>query len=381
MKVHSSNDSGGHNTSERYGWVIGGARHGSQISGKPVALRMLWVRAPRCEAESVTERLLDLTIIVANYNTRELLRHCLESVYQNAAGISFEVICVDDNSPDGSADMVAEMFPQVILVRNRTRLLYAKNHNLATRISRARYACHLDSDTLLTSDPFAAMVHFMDEHPEIAACGPKLLNPDGSIQHCIRSFAGAGTFMLQAVNWHKLFPHSRVMDRYYNTDFDYSRPQQVQSIGTTAYVVRRSTWEQAGLFDERFRLSMVDLSYNFMLEQKGYKVYYTPCAEVIHFGGQTINQQASGSLRDQREAFIEFNDSYDYFGSSKFTKGVVWLLVWLRFYLKMIELHLSSDKRVIKGPGAPSEECAKEASGRAGSATPRIAKLERFSDL
>ena len=139
--------------------------------------------APRYEVESVTESLLDLTIIIANYNTRELLQSCLESVYQHTEGISFEVICVDDDSHDDSADMVAALFPQVILVRNQERVLYAKNHNVGMRMSRARYACHLDSDTLLTSNAFAPMVRFMDEHPEVAACGPKLLNPDGSVQH------------------------------------------------------------------------------------------------------------------------------------------------------------------------------------------------------
>jgi GT2 family glycosyltransferase len=314
-----------------------------------------------CPAEVTTEPFLDLTIIIASYNTRELLRNCIESVYRHTQGINFEVICVDDNSPDGSATMVAKLFPQVILVRNSENRWYARNCNLGMKMSRARYACHLNSDTLLTDNAFAAMVRFMDEHPEIAACGPKLLNPDGTVQHCIRSFTGAGTFLLQALNWHKLFPNSRLMNRYYNADFDYSRPQQVQSIGTTAYVIRRSTWEQAGMFDERFRLSMVDLAYNFMLSRKGYKVYYTPCAEVIHFGGQSINQQASSSLRDQRDAFIEFSDSYDYFGSNAITKGLVRLLVWVRFYLKMFEYRLSSDKRVIKGPGAPSQECAREA--------------------
>ena len=336
---------------------------------------------PDRRTDSVTDCSLDLTIVIASYNTRELLGNCLASVYRHTQGISFEVICVDDNSPDGSAAMVAELFPQVRLVRNSTNLLYARNCNLGMKMSRARYACHLNSDTLLTSNAFAAMVGFMDEHPEIAACGPRLLNPDGSVQHCVRSFAGAGVFLLQALNWHKLFPNSRLMNRYYNADFDYSRPQQVQSIGTTAYVVRRSTWEQAGVFDERFRLSMVDLAYNFMLNQKGYKVFYTPCAEVIHFGGQSINQQAGSSLRDQRDSFIEFSDSYNYFGRSALTKGVVRLLVWMRFYLKLFEMYLSSDKRVIKGPGAPSPECARETSAGRGSASPKIGKPKTFSDL
>ena len=193
---------------------------------------------------------VDLSIIVASYNTRELLYECLESVYRHTCGVTFEVICVDDDSPDGSADMVAESFPQVLVVRNRQRLRYARNHNIGTRMAGGRYVCHLDSDTLLINDAMSEMVRFMDEHPEVAACGPKLLNADGSVQHCIRSFVGAGVFLLQALNWHRLFPNSPMMNRYYNADFDYSWAQKVESIGTSAYFVRRSTWESVGMFDD-----------------------------------------------------------------------------------------------------------------------------------
>ena len=85
----------------------------------------------------------------------------------------------------------------------------------------------------------------------MAACGPKLLNADGSVQHCIRSFVGAGVFLLQALNWHRVFPAGPVMNRYYERSLDYSKAQQVHSIGTSAYFVRRATWESVGMFDER----------------------------------------------------------------------------------------------------------------------------------
>jgi GT2 family glycosyltransferase len=302
----------------------------------------------------MAEPLLDLTIILPNYNTRELLSACLASIYQHTTGIGFEIICLDDASPDGSADLVAAKFPEVILVRNQSNQYYARNNNAGLGMARGRYACLLNSDTLLTMNAFAALVEFMDAHPDAAACGPRLLNPDGSVQHCIRGFAGVSTFLLQMIQWQRFFPNSRTMNRYYRTDFDYSRAQTVESIGTTAYVLRRSTWEQAGMLDERFRLSMVDLAYNAMLRSKGYKVYYTPCAEVVHFGSQSINQRALRSLQDQRDSFIQFNDSYNYFGKGRFLKFVVRAGVWLRYGLKWAEFHLSSDKRVIKGPGAPA---------------------------
>lgn len=299
------------------------------------------------------DNLLDLTVIIPSYNTRRLLHDCISSIYEHTRGLHFEIICIDDHSPDGSADLVAETFPEVILVRNPTNQFYVKNNNLGMRMSRARYACLLNSDTRLIGNAFAALVQYMDENPQVAACGPKLLNPDGSVQHCIRHFSGPATMVLQALNWHKLFPRSRLTDRYYATGFDYSKAQPVDSIGTTAYVIRRSTWENAGMLDERFRLFVSDLAYNFMLKQKGYMVHYTPCAEIIHFGSQSVNQQAQNSLRELHEALIAFNEAYNYFGKSGASKWLVRLAVKARDYCKRAEYYLGSDKRVIKGPGAP----------------------------
>jgi GT2 family glycosyltransferase len=304
------------------------------------------------------ENPLDLTIVIPSYNTRQLLGDCISSIYEHTRGITFEVICIDDNSPDGSANFVAESFPQVILVRNQVNQFYVRNNNLGMRMSRARYACLLNSDTLLISNAFRALVKYMDENPRVAACGPKLLNPDRSVQHCIRRFSGPATMALQALNWHKLFPRSRLTDRYYATGFDYSKAQPVDSIGTTAFIVRRSTWENAGMLDERFRLFVSDLAYNFMLKQKGYLVYYTPCAEIVHFGSQSVNQNPQSSLRELHDALIVFNEAYDYFGTSRASKLLVRLAVRTRDYFKRAEHSLSSDKRVIKGPGAPAKERA-----------------------
>jgi len=301
---------------------------------------------------------VDLTVIIPSYNTRALLRNCLESIYRYTDGISFEVVCVDGNSPDRSGEMVAEEFPEVILIRNASNESYARSVNKGIRLARGRYVCLLDSDTLLVENALAALVRFMDETPEAAVCGPKLLNPDGSIQHHIRSFATLGVFFLQTLNWHKLFPGSRVMNRYYNTDFDYSQAQAVESIGTSAYVIRRSTWETVGLMDEHFRWAMPDLAYNYTLHKLGYKLYYTPCTAVVHFGGQTASQDVLRALREQCEGLIDFSERYDYFGKSRFVKWLVRVGVRARYYSKILGYYLDSDKRVIKGPGAPSKEVA-----------------------
>lgn len=302
----------------------------------------------------MASELLDLTIIIPNYNTRELLRQCLQSIYDKTVGITFEVICIDDNSDDGSAEMVAEVFPLAILVRNQVGQLYAKNNNLGMKRSLARYACLLNSDTKLLGNAFEQLVHFMDTHPDAAACGPMLLNPDMTIQSCIRRFAGLSTMIQQGLNLHKLFPKGKVAREYYTVDFDYSREQCVDSIGTTAYVVRRSTWESVGLLDERFPHYQVDLAYNLMLKRAGLKVYYTPCAQVIHYGSQSMNKMPRKNILALHRALADFSEIYDYFGNGWLTKKAVRVALKLRCWIKLLEFHLGKDKRVIKGPGAPS---------------------------
>lgn len=297
--------------------------------------------------------LLDLTIIIPNYNTRDLLQQCLESIYANTVGISFEVICVDDNSTDGSADMVASQFPQVILIRNKTGQYYAKNNNRGLQNSKARYACLLNSDTKILENAFCQLVKFMDAHPDAAACGPTLLNPDMTVQSCIRGFSGLGTMILQGLNFHKIFPNGKVARDYYRSRFDYEREQVVDSIGTTAFVIRRSTWEQAGMLDERFPHFQVDLAYNLMLKRAGLRVVYTPCAKVIHYGSQSVNQMPRKRILELHRALADFSDLYDYFGKSWFIKVMVRAAVRVRCWIKLLEFHLGSDKRVIKGPGAP----------------------------
>jgi GT2 family glycosyltransferase len=247
--------------------------------------------------------------------------------------------------------MVASEFPSVILVRNEIGQMYAKNNNLGLRMSHARYACMLNSDTMITANAFGSLVRFMDDTPTAAACTPKLLNPDGTIQSSVRRFPRLGVLVLQGVNWHKLFPNGKVAKEYYACDLDHSKAQLIQAVGSTALVLRRSTWETAGLLDERFPLFQVDLAYCYMLLQNGYKLYYTPSAEVIHFGSQSVNKVPKKSLKLIHKGFHDFNHHYDYFGKSVLVKGLVSFAISMRYWLKLAEYHLGSDKRVNNGPG------------------------------
>lgn len=294
---------------------------------------------------------VDLSVIVASYNTRDLLQDCLRSIYDTTKEISFEVIVVDDCSTDSSAEMVSEVFPQVRLIRNATNLRYAKTNNAGLKVARGRYALLLNSDVVVRAGAFQALVEFMDEHPDAAAAGPKLINPDGSVQHCIRSVPNPIAMALQSRTLYKIWPKNPITDSYYNTRFDYSRAQTVQSIGTTSFIIRRSTWETYGMLDERLTLAFVDLAYCHSLRQRNQNIYYVPNAVVVHYSGQSINQNG---LREIRLLHRELRKFYDYYIAAQhnpLSRTLIRAGIWLRERIRVLEYKLSRDKRVLSTPG------------------------------
>ena len=249
--------------------------------------------------------------------------------------------------------MVEREFPQAILIRNPVNMRYAKTNNIGLKAANGRYGLLLNSDVELRGDAFTALVQFMDVHTNVAAAGPKLVNPDGSIQHCIRSFPSLIPMLAQSVNMHQWWPNNPFTDLYYNTKFDYDKSQQVQSIGTTAFIVRRSTWEIYGMLDERFTLSMVDLAYCRMLGQHNQKIYYVADGVVMHYGSASINQSSLKEIGLTHAALRQFYEIYYAPNHSPFVQFFARIGIWLRKQFKTLEYYISTDKRVIKGPGAP----------------------------
>jgi len=142
-------------------------------------------------------------------------------------------------------------------------------------------------------------------------------------------------------------------NKYYHEDLDYDVTQPVESIGTTAFIIRRSTWENIGMLDERFTWAFVDNSYCAMLKAAGAKVYVVPAAVVTHFGSASINQNASKEIYKLHADLRLFYDIYFAPKHSSIMRVLVRLGILARLRLKMLEHFFSSDKRVIKGPGAP----------------------------
>lgn len=233
---------------------------------------------------------MDLGIVIVSYNTRELLRRCLETVYANE-GVTFQVCVVDNASPDGSAAMVAQAFPQALLIANADNPGYPAANNQGLRqlgftgaaTTAPRYALLLNPDTELPPDALAQVVALMDARPAVGVLGPKLVRPDGSLDlACRRSFPSPEVSFYRMVGLARLFPRSRRFGRYNLTYLDPDQEAEVDSVVGAFMLVRREAIAQVGLLDDTFFMYGEDLDWAFRIKQAGWRVLYTPQVTVLH---------------------------------------------------------------------------------------------------
>jgi GT2 family glycosyltransferase len=207
----------------------------------------------------------DLSIAIVTYNDRELLEKCLESIYKNTRKLNFEIFVVDNASTDGTAGMLQEKFKEVNLIINKENLGFIKATNQVLRRVKTKYVLLLNSDTVVLEGALEKMVQFMEEYSEAGAVGPKLLNPDKSIQKIGRKF----------LNFNFQDPHSR---------------HKVSWICGACLMVRDKIIEEVGLLDENLYFYNDDLDWCRRMRKKGWELWYLPEAEVIHYGGVASKQ-------------------------------------------------------------------------------------------
>jgi GT2 family glycosyltransferase len=211
----------------------------------------------------------DLGIVIVNYNTRDLLRTCLQTVYASQGDFTFEVCVVDNHSTDGSAEMVAEEFPQVHRIVNAENRGYPAANNQGLRFlgypdgpDAPRFALLLNPDTELPPDGLAKMLAFMDAHPEAGVAGPKLVRQDGSLDlACRRSFPSPEVSFYRFSGLARLFPKSSRFGRYNLTYLDPNVMTEVDAVVGAFMMVRREAIAQVGLMDEGFLMYGEDLDW------------------------------------------------------------------------------------------------------------------------
>ncbi|MCX7981278.1 MAG: glycosyltransferase family 2 protein [Syntrophales bacterium] len=248
---------------------------------------------------------MDISFIVVNWNTRDLLRLCLASIYSTVEGIEYEVFVVDNGSSDGSVEMVKREFPLVRLIENKQNKGFAAANNQALCLMKGRYAFLLNSDACLTKGAVKELFQFMERHKEAAMCCGQLLNEDGTKQRSFASFPNLLTLLTNESLLEFFFPK-----KFPGKRRNYTHPIEVDSCIGAAMLVRKKAIDEVGKLDERYFFFFEETDWAYAMRKAGWKIYFLPSALVYHFQGQSIGERLTPRLEYYRSRYRYFEKWY-----------------------------------------------------------------------
>lgn len=229
----------------------------------------------------------DVSVVVVSFNTRDLLRECLQTLAREAGGVRYEAIVVDNASRDGSADMVAAEFPDAQLVRSAVNLGFAAANNRGFALARGRYVVLLNSDAFVQPGALPRSVERMDADPRVGLAGGRLVGRDGSWQPAARMFPSVLTDLLTLSGLAARYPRSRFFGRFDRTWADPLEAAEVDWVPGAYAIVRRAVLEEVGRFDERFFLYYEEVDLCRRIKAAGHTIWYWPDIVVVHLGGES----------------------------------------------------------------------------------------------
>lgn len=231
--------------------------------------------------------MLDLAIIIVNYNTKEFLRKCLTSIAGNVRNVQYEVIVVDNNSSDKSCEMVRKEFPKIKLIANKENKGFSRANNQGIKISEeSRYILFLNPDTVIRKQTIEEMIGFMNVHRDAGASTCKLVVANGKIDDAShRGFPTPWNSLCHFSGLSKMFPWSRVFAGYNLGWMNLEKTHEIDALAGAFMLVRRSAGEEVKWWDEDYFFYGEDIDFCYMLKQKGWKIYYVPTASITHYKG------------------------------------------------------------------------------------------------
>ncbi|MGZ6275014.1 MAG: glycosyltransferase family 2 protein [Syntrophales bacterium] len=244
---------------------------------------------------------MDISIIIVNWNTRDLLQNCLESIYKTISDISYEIICVDNASTDGSVSMLQEKYPQVRLIQNEENRGFGAANNQAMRIMKGRYALLLNSDAVLTENAVRELFAFMEARSDAAmACG-QLLNADGSKQNSVAGFPNLLSLLTNTSLLEYLFPK-----RYPSKRYNHDKPIEVDSCIGACLLARKKAIEEVGMFDERYFFFFEETDWAYQMRSAGWNIFHVPTALIYHLQGRSIGKDIRSRIEFYRSRYQFF---------------------------------------------------------------------------
>lgn len=239
-------------------------------------------------------REIDVSVVVVSWNTRDILRGCLRSIFEQTREVSFEVFVVDNNSHDGSAEMVRAEFPTIKLIANAENRGFAAGCNQGMREASGRYTLLLNPDTIVLDDAISRCVEYADLHADVGVVGCQVLEDENRIQRTGFSFPSPLNMFFGLSGLSRMFPRSRLFGRPQLSWWDRTSEQEVDVVAGMFMLVRREAIVKVGLMDEAYFVYAEEADWCYRFAKAGWKRVFTPCARIIHLeGGDKSTSQVS----------------------------------------------------------------------------------------
>jgi GT2 family glycosyltransferase len=251
-----------------------------------------------------------LSICIVNWNTREYLRACLQSIAETTADLHPQVIVVDNASTDGSADMVREAFPGAELIANAENLKYARGNNQALERATGAFRLLLNPDVVILPGAIQALLAALERHPKAGAIAPKLVHPDGSRQLSCRSFPAPAPLLYEAVGLARLFPRSRRFAAYRMGWWEHDDERAVDQPMASALLLRAEALAEVGVFDGAFPIFFNDVDLCRRLWDAGWEVWFTPAASIIHHVGGSTRQVRPEMIAESHRSLLRYYEKH-----------------------------------------------------------------------
>lgn len=232
----------------------------------------------------------DLSVTICSWNTQDDLRACLASLWDVRDEAKFEVIVVDNNSEDGSPDIVERDFPWVRLFRMEENLGFTGGQNYAMERRNGEHVLMLNSDTIVHEHAFSKLMAYVASHPDVGMLGPRLLNSDGSLQYSCRRFPNPVAALFRNTPIGRLFPKNRFTRDYLMQDWNHDSEREVDWVSGAALLATGECIRRIGLLDPEYFMFCEDVDWCWRCHESGLKVMYVPDAVITHAIGRSTDK-------------------------------------------------------------------------------------------
>lgn len=295
--------------------------------------------------EAVLKLCMKLSIIIVNYNVKHFLEQCLISVFNAIQGIEAEVIVVDNNSVDGSLQMIKEKFSNLVLISNKDNRGFSKANNQGINISKGEYILLLNPDTIVEEDTFSRCISFMDEHPDAGGLGVKMLDGKGRfLPESKRGLPTPSAAFYKMFGISKIFPHSKKFSSYHQGHLGENEIHSVEVLSGAFMFLRKKALDKVGLLDEDFFMYGEDIDLSYRILQGGYKNYYFPETRIIHYKGESTKKNSVNYVYVFYNAMVIFAKKHY---SSENAKLFSLLINTAIVFRAMISLAASTFKKLL----------------------------------